>query len=93
MQASKVIFTSEFGNVKLEPSEDYGLMLSDSNDDIYLVVSISSTSHSHFTNTTPSSKVLMDIDKTPYSPMYMRLTRQGTSSQRPPLHPLSLSLD
>ena len=33
----------------------------------------------------------MDVDKTPSSPLYMRLARHGTPSQRPPLHPLASS--
>lgn len=38
------------------------------------------------------SKVLVDVDKIPHDSLCMRLTHHGSSSQRPPLDPLSSSL-
>ena len=63
-------------------------MLSDYNNKICPAVIISDTSSFPIRNTTPTpSKVLVDVDKTPSSPLYMRLVYHGTPSQRPPLHP------
>ena len=78
--------------VKLEPIEDNVYVLFDSNDEICLAVIISYTSSFPIRNITPTpSKVLVDVDKTPFSPLYMRLVYHGTPSQRPPLHPCVLS--
>lgn len=45
-----------------------------------------------FRSTTPaSSNPLVDMDNTPYNPLYMRLACHGTPSQCPPLHPLPCS--
>lgn len=33
--------------------------------------------------------MLVNVDKSPCHPLYMRLARQGTPSRRSPLHPLS----
>lgn len=41
--------------------------------------------------TTTPSKVSVDIDRTPYTPLYMRLAWQRTPPQHPPLHHFSSS--
>ena len=86
MQASNVILTNESGTsrvqiskvtiVKLEPSEYGVFVLFYFNDNICPIVNIFGTSPFPFRSATlTSSKVLVDIVKSPYNPMYMRLTR------------------
>jgi len=99
MQASTVILTNESGTstvkiptvatVKLEPNDDSVLVLSDSEDDICVVVDLSDISLSPFKikNSTPSQ-----LPKSPFSPMCNILIYHMTPSQRPPLHPSPSSI-
>ena len=100
MQASTVILTNEYGTssvqipsvaiVKLEPTDDSVLVLSDSKDDICIVVDISDTSPFPFRSrdSTPS-KLHMQLPKFPYNSLYMRVAHHGAISQCPPLHHFS----
>ena len=102
MQASTVLLINEYGasivnvpcmaTVKIEPKKDDVLVLLDSDEDVCLVVDLSDISHFPY-KTKPSNPVLVfvDVDRTPHSTSYMKLVRNGSSSQRPPLHPPSSS--
>jgi hypothetical protein len=103
MQASTVILTNESGTstvqvpsivtVKLEPTDDSVIVLSDSEDDICAAVDLSDTSPFSFRSkdSTPS-KPPMDLPKSPYSPLYVKMAHHGSVSQRPPLHNFSSSV-
>ena len=73
--------------VKIEPNEDDVLVLLDSDEEVYLIVDLSDTSHFPH-KTKPSNPILVyvDVDRTPHNSSYMKLVRHGSSSQRPPLH-------
>lgn len=63
--------------MKLEPNEDGVLVLPDSEDDICIAVDLFDISPFHLRSTTPtSSKILVDVDRYPYNPLYMRLACQ-----------------
>ena len=80
---------------KLEPSDDNVFVLSNSKDDVCVYVDLLDTTlfSSKSIDSTPLTFPL-DQPKTPYNPMYMRLFRQVTPSQRPPIHcPYPSSID
>lgn len=102
MQASTIILTNEFGTltvqlpcfatVKLEPSDDNIFMLLDYNNKICLAIDLSNTSPFPFRSMTPTpSRISVHVDKTPYTPFYMRLALHDSPFQRPPLHHFSSS--
>lgn len=91
MQTSTVILTNEFGTSSVQiPS--VATVISDSEDDINIcvVVDLSGTSSFPFRsrNSTPS-KSPMDLSKSLYSLLYMRVAQQGSPSQHPLLHHFS----
>ena len=73
--------------------DDSVIMLSDSKDNICVVVAIFDTSPFPFrsTDSTPPN-LPMDFSKSPYSPLYMKVAHHGSISQRPPLHHFSSSV-
>ena len=102
MQASTVLLTNEYSasnvnvssmaTVKIQPSDDDVFVLLDSDEKVCHVVDLSDTSF--FPYKTKSSNpvlVFVDVDKTPYNSLYMKLLHHGASTQRPPLHPFSSS--
>jgi hypothetical protein len=77
----------------LEPTDDSVIVLSDSEDDICVAVDLSDTSPFPFRSkySTPS-KLPMDLPKSPYSPLYVKVAHHGSVSQRFPLHNFSSSV-
>ena len=100
MQASTVILTNKSGTstiqipsvttVRLEPTDDSVLVLSDSEDEICVAVDLSDTSSFSFRSrdSTPS-KPPMDLPKSLYNLLYMRVAHHGSPSQHSPLHHFS----
>lgn len=106
MHVSTIIIANDFGTstlpipsvaiVQLQPSDDIIFLLLDFEDDIFVVVGLSNTYMFPFRNiNSTSSKIHVDPPKSLYISLYMRLARQGTLSQHPPLHahPSSISLN
>ena len=99
MQASTIMLTNEsststvqipyVAHVKLEPTDDSVLVLSDSKDDICAFVDLSNTSSFPIksVHSTPS-QLPIHVAKSPCGSMYRRSVPQISHSQCPPLHPL-----
>ena len=103
VQASTIVLTNNsctstvqlplVANVKVEPSDDTILLLSDSDGDVCPVVDLFDTSHFPFRTRTPTPPLhSADVHNTPRSPLYMKLPHHGSPSSRPPVHPSSSSL-
>lgn len=95
MQTSTVIITNDFFTLtekiarinicKFKFIEDAVFLLFDCDDKVFLTF-FSNITISYRNSSLTSLKILVDVDKIPYSPFYIRLAHHGTSSQRPPLH-------
>ena len=82
-------------NVKIEPSENTVLLLSDLEDDVCLAIDFFDTSHFPLRKArtpTPPSVIPIDVNNTPCSLPLMKLPPHGSPSPCPPLHPSSSSL-
>lgn len=97
MQASTDILTIEFGastiqapsvaTVNIERTDGNVLVLSDSNDDVCYVVDLYNTSYFLCRTRTPTFiLVYVDINKIPYSLLYIRMACHESPSQCPPFH-------
>lgn len=83
---------SSVAAIKLESINNSVLVLFNSIGEVCPIIDLLDTSLFPFRSVTPTpSRVSVNIHKSPYNPLYLRLPSRGTPSQRPHLHTLSSS--
>lgn len=78
--------------VKSKPCDDNSIFLVEFEDVGCVATRFLNTSHFPYKTKTPLVNKYVNVDKSPCNPLYMRLIRQGSPSQCPPLHLGSSSL-